>query len=179
MTCEVCNSKPATIVVKKIINGTETQMRLCEDCAKKKLAGVTSMFNFSDLFGSFKPLDHHIGNVAKEREEELTKACPSCGMTLRNLKDTGKVGCGKCYDTFREYMEPFIKGIHGKTVHTGKIAPVLSDGENEEDIMTPGREISIIRRKLEDAVKEENYELAAEYRDLIHSLTSKEAENDG
>ncbi len=172
MTCQVCNQKPATIMVKKIINGEQTEMRLCESCAKSQLSGVTSMFNFSDLFGSFKPLNHHIGGVTTEFSEENTSACPDCGLDLATLKKTGKVGCGKCYETFSAYMEPFIKGIHGKTVHTGKIARVISSEEEGETINT-SREISRIRKQLEEAVRNENYELAAEYRDLIHTLTTK------
>lgn len=174
MTCEVCNSKPATIVVTKIINGEQTKIRLCEECAGKQLSGMASMFNFSDLFGSFQPLNHHI-RPSSENQENLSLACPGCGMTLKELKDTAKTGCAKCYSTFRDYMEPFIKGIHGKTVHTGKI-PANKDRETSDE--SAGREISIIQRKLEDAVRQENYELAAEYRDLIHSLTVQEAEND-
>ena len=174
MTCEVCNSKPATIVVKKIINGEKTEMHLCEDCAKSKLAGMGSMFNLSDIFGSFKPLSHHLEDIP-DPFYEPPAPCPQCGSTIKDLKDTGKVGCTKCYETFRDYLEPYIKGIHTKTVHTGKIAKLPESASEETN---PVREISIIRRKLEEAVQSENYELAAEYRDLIHSLTSGEETND-
>jgi len=172
MTCQVCNSKPATIMVKKIINGEQTEMRLCESCAKSQLAGVTSMFNFSDLFGSFQPLNHHITDATKEFADEKNLSCPDCGMDLATLKKTAKVGCGKCYETFSAYMEPFIKGIHGKTVHTGKIARQRVS-EDEGEYLNTTREISRIRKQLEEAVKSENYELAAEYRDLIQALTTK------
>ncbi len=174
MTCEVCNERPATIVVKKIINGEQTQMRLCESCAREKLAGVKNMFHFSDLFGSFKPLNHHMGSAVNEQESGFDLlTCPECQSTLKTFKDSGKAGCAKCYETFRDYLEPFVKGIHGKIVHTGKIARIKK-GEETENAEVAVREISDIRRKLEEAVKEENYELAAEYRDLIHSLTKEE-----
>ena len=172
MTCQICNTNPATIVVKKIINGEQTEMRLCEKCAKSQLAEVTSMFNFADLFGAFTPLNHNLNAMSKDHGEK-NLICPTCNTDMEQLKKTGKVGCMKCYEVFGEYMEPYIKDIHTKTVHTGKV-PKIAVAENENGENSSLREISRIKRQLEEAVREENYELAAEYRDLIHALSAKE-----
>ena len=177
MTCQICKEKPASIVVKKIINGEHTELRLCEDCAKTQLAGVANMFNIPGLFSSFHSLNPNLNAVAKEYSENKKIVCAKCGTDYATLKSTGKVGCADCYETFSRYLEPLIKGIHGKTVHTGKLAKIKEESEEVSDVSQTKREISKIKKQLEEAVANENYELAAEYRDLIQLLSS--AENGG
>jgi protein-arginine kinase activator protein McsA len=43
----------------------------------------------------------------------LVKQCPICGFKLENFRETGFVGCSKCYDYFREELAPYIKEIAG------------------------------------------------------------------
>ncbi len=50
-------------------------------------------------------------------EEE---ACPSCGLTRRDLYAHGQMGCARCYETFGEEVRRALREIHGETRHLGK-----------------------------------------------------------
>ncbi len=96
-----------------------------------------------------------------------------CGTTLEEFTASGKLGCDKCYETFAEVLEPVIKRLHGTTIQTGKLS---ARGGKEVEIK---REISDIQRQLDNAVKNEEYELAAQYRDLIKLLKHPESVQGG
>ena len=65
-------------------------------------------------------------------------------------------------------MEPLIKRIHGRTVHAGKIA------KNANSELKMKREITEMQKNLSEAIENENYELAAEYRDIIRLMKEEE-----
>ena len=44
-------------------------------------------------------------------------ACPVCGLTADALRDTGRMGCATCYDTFAVMVEQAARELHN-------IAPV-------------------------------------------------------
>ena len=48
------------------------------------------------------------------------KACTLCGSTWRDLRESGKVGCAKCYDVFRDELESTVQSIHGRAAHVGR-----------------------------------------------------------
>ena len=47
-------------------------------------------------------------------------ACDRCGMTADEFNRTGKIGCSRCYDVFREPMKVLLKRIQGNTRHQGR-----------------------------------------------------------
>ena len=100
---------------------------------------------FSDFFDNFDlyPVYH----------EE--KTCPQCGMTYSRLQKTGKMGCAKCYDTFRTPIEETIRQVHGRAVHTGKL-PSRCAGELKQK-----KRYEELKREIASAVSEEDYEKAA------------------
>ena len=100
---------------------------------------------FSDFFDNF--------DVYPVYKEE--KACPHCGMTYSVLQKTGRMGCVKCYDTFREPIEATIRQIHQNTSHVGKI-PSRSAGEIKQK-----RRYEELKREIAIAVSQEDYEKAA------------------
>ena len=159
MICQKCNEKEAVVQFTKIVNGVKTEMHLCEKCASKE-ALESYQVNVSGL------IDEFLSNVEdnNEKSETLELVCPNCGQTSAELKKTGRLGCDVCYETFANTLEPLIKRIHGRTVHTGKIAKTGGQA------LKIKREISEMQQKLDEAILTENYELAAEYRDIIRLL---------
>jgi protein arginine kinase activator len=109
--------------------------------------------------------DLEIPLVPKEQ-----KICPGCGLSYKNIREKGKMGCGLCYQTFREYIIPLLERIHGKAHHSGKV-PEKGKGQDERI-----KKIYDLRRKLEDAVRKEDYERAAELRDEIRELENRKKE---
>jgi protein arginine kinase activator len=90
--------------------------------------------------------------------------CEKCGMSFEEFQKVGKLGCSHCYDVFSERLKPILKRLHGAVEHSGKIT-----GKASESIKL-SREIQKLKDLLNEAIKNEQYEKAAELRDKIRSL---------
>lgn len=158
MICQSCQKKQATTHIKTIIHGELREYNLCGECAQKM--GHASFFDnmgfdFDKLFGSF------MGGTPLLKD---TRRCSCCGSTFEDIAKSGKIGCAECYNVFYEELLPSIQRIHGKTAHSGKLAK--SAGE-ESKIKN---ELSRLSAELNEAIKEQNFEKAAELRDRINEI---------
>lgn len=99
----------------------------------------------------------------------IEERCPGCGLTYRELRKNGRLGCAKCYQSFNSYLEPLLNQIHGTGKHTGKVL------EKSPVYRKLNRKIKDLQFQLQQAVKDEAYEKAAVIRDEIQKL-SKEGE---
>ena len=179
MDCDICKQNQATITIKKIVNGVHSEIHLCENCAKQEAMNVGGKFDFAEFIKGVLNMQNditmHSNSSEPNQEMSVFKpmkklVCPSCGFTLGDFRRTAKLGCEDCYTIFDVVLEPLIKKMHGRTVHTGKIAHSAG-----EEILRK-REISDIQIQLRKAIDEENYELAAEYRDMIKLLKRNDSE---
>lgn len=93
------------------------------------------------------------------------KVCPLCKTDLRRYKRTGRLGCSNCYVTFKDDLAPTIKRIHGNTKHKGKFP--------RNHRLDEKHNIEKLKIKLQDAVKKEDYLVAAEINDLIKKIENK------
>lgn len=85
------------------------------------------------------------------------------------------MGCPECYSHFVSLLAPLLSRIAHESRHRGLRPPVPSTAE--PGAPPPGeifREIEDLRRRLRDAVKQENYEEAARIRDEIRTRTTGE-----
>lgn len=158
MLCQKCKKNEAAVHYKKVINGKQTELYLCPECAE----GLSS-FDFG--FDNFLP--NLFGHFIKP-EVRPAVVCPKCGMPLSEISGKGKIGCGECYCAYEEYLLPTLKRIHGSTKHTGKIPKRFGKGINNNDV------IKSLKYQLETAVKNEEYENAAKIRDKIREMEGKE-----
>ena len=149
------NGKQLSIT--KIINNEKHEYNLCKTCAH-------SMNTFKEDY-SFD--FHKFFSGMLENEFPLTPQiigelqCPLCKMTYSTFKKHGKVGCDQCYKTFAEYLSPLIRRIHGGDRHTGKVP------NNAARDIRLRKEIEELKKRLQQAVENEEYELAAKIRDEI------------
>ncbi len=165
MKCQKCGAENANTHVKTVINGEFREFDLCSDCAIKM--GFGSMFNdmksdFSGLLGSF------FNNVLPARTQATR--CEFCGSSYPEIAKTGMVGCAKCYDLFADRLYPSIRRMHGNTTHCGKnsaSAKAEKAQPKAETAETKDDKISKLKAELDAAVKEQNFERAAELRDII------------
>ena len=163
MKCQKCGANNANTHVKTIINGEFKEYDLCSDCAKKM--GYTNVFSdmedeFSNFLGSF------FGNVLPARTQATR--CEFCGTTYPEIAKTGHVGCAKCYDVFADELYPSIRRIHGNTTHCGKNSKRAENAKAEKPVeQTKEDKIKALKAELDKAVKEQNFEHAAELRDKI------------
>ncbi len=163
MICEKCGKKEATYFYSENINGKKKTVALCGDCAPEGMAMENTLL--SGLFGGFSER-----SPLRARTVEVKK-CPICGITYSGIASSGKVGCTECYVTFRKELTPTIRRMHGNRVYRGEKAEAKADVPAEAP--PEAREespVDSLRRRLEAAVKEENYELAASLRDEIRAL---------
>lgn len=160
MLCDECGKNPATVHLTKIINGKVTEFHLCEDCAKqsKEFESSFSIHNF--LTGL---LDNTYESPLKVDYITATK-CDRCGMTYGKFKQTGRFGCSHCYKSFKEKLENLYKNIHGHGEHMGKV-PKKAGGT-----IKIRKEIERLKKQLDNAVKKEEFEIAAKLRDEIKEL---------
>ena len=162
MKCQKCGANNANTHVKTIINGEFKEYDLCSECAHKM--GYTNVFadmdnDFSNLLGSF------FGNVLPARTQATR--CEFCGSTYAEIAKTGQVGCANCYKLFADQLYPSIRRIHGNTTHCGKNRGRAAAAEKKPAEMTKEEKLADMKKQLDAAVKEQNFELAAELRDKI------------
>ena len=162
MICSECGKKPATVHITKIENGKKSDMHLCEQCALTKGAlNINAGFSINDLLAGIlnngAPLPIKVDFL-----DDPT--CPVCGIKYSRFRETGRFGCGSCYKTFGDRLTPLFRRIHGNISHTGKI-PQRTGGR-----LKIVREMETLKAELSNAIKNEEYEKAAEIRDKIRAL---------
>lgn len=174
MLCNKCKKREATTHVKSVVNGKYEEYMLCSACANE--LGYNNMWgdftsDFSSILGSF------FSNALPERT--ATTRCPVCGSTFHDISQSSKVGCAKCYELFYSDLMPSIKRIHSNTTHNGKRPPQIAQLKSPEKDKSAvdndksdinNNDIEKLRHELENAVKEQNFELAAELRDKIKEM---------
>ncbi len=166
MLCQRCKRKEATVHITRFVGGRKEELHLCRDCAEELLGtGDFLSFDFSlpDLLGSLvKPAKSLLGET---RQPVLR--CPKCGLTYESFQEIGRLGCASCYKTFRNKLVPLLRRIHGNTKHGGKVPSKVGRELKVE------RELEKLKFELENAVRKEEYEKAAQIRDRIRELEGK------
>ena len=46
--------------------------------------------------------------------DKARPSCSVCGLTAAELRDTGRMGCARCYDTFADMVAQAAKELHGQ-----------------------------------------------------------------
>jgi protein arginine kinase activator len=188
MTCDICGKNSATVHLTEIIDDQMNELHLCEECAHKKSAQMEQQFGLSDLLAGLAGYEKQ-----KDDKEGLSLKCPNCGMTFKDFKKIGRLGCGECYAAFRSFLGPLLKRIHGSNLHCGKtpVSRIAKLTRKKTELRsagvasTPGgvREanatsrpvgkadnVQALRILLQKAVETEAYEEAARLRDQIKEL---------
>ena len=167
MQCQSCKKYTATIHLTEISNGQRMETHLCESCAQEQGLAVKSQIPLNELLSNLLAVQLDSDAESSELDDTATdtKACPSCGMTLKQFRKTSLLGCGNDYEVFDSLLGSVIEKAHGgNTEHRGKI-PSKAPRDMKEQA-----ELINLRRQLEEAVKAEDYETAAELRDKIERL---------
>ncbi len=153
--CRRC-SKPATLHITEIRKGEVQQLHLCEICAQKYLAQGNADEDEPSSSATVEDL---------EAADEL--ACPHCGITFRQFRSQGRLGCPHDYEVFETELNQLLENIHDGTQHCGKVPQ--RTGEAHQDHFR----LIKLRNELQVAVKEEAYEKAAALRDEIQQIESR------
>ncbi|NIR50477.1 hypothetical protein GWO43_18380 [candidate division KSB1 bacterium] len=115
--------------------------------------------NLPQLFGNF--ISELIGqDVIKKSEEDFETECPGCGSTWDYFNKTGLFGCDICYQRYADDLDVVLRRIHGSNKHIGSRPKSHRFVINES-------ELEGMKADLRKAIKGENFERAAELRDII------------
>ena len=174
MLCQKCHKKTASVFISSIINGQEIRIYLCDDCAKDYPLfnfNFQNPFSIKDVMDKLKidedtSIDQEKDNLLQidndSKEEDIT--CPNCYSTYNEYRQTGKLGCSRCYEVFEEQLKPILKNIYGYEEYIGKIP------KKDNSHIYISKEIRILKEDLNRAVEQEEYEKAAGIRDKIKEL---------
>lgn len=165
MFCERCRQRPAVVHFTEIVNDQKKQMSLCEPCLREVHAesfGSVPQLNLHHFLAGLLNNDAASINVMETNQQ--SRECQKCGLSEAQFAQLGFLGCGDCYTHFEDRMVPLVKRIHGHKEHIGKI-PQRS-GSKARLV----KKINGLRDSLRDAVAKEEFEKAAELRDVIRDL---------
>ncbi|MGB8226558.1 MAG: UvrB/UvrC motif-containing protein [Sedimentisphaerales bacterium] len=191
MQCNICKTRTATVHLTEIIDGQRTESHLCQSCAQKEGITIKSQLSLNELLGSLIAAHQQ---PDEQGQGEAEKSCPVCGMTMEIFRKQALLGCPKDYEIFERNLQVIIEKAHdGNLTHKGKFPPGISPQtvcssdtvkdeketktENELDSAhsaSSGRagspQVETLEKQLEQAVRDEDYELAAKLRDQIKAL---------
>jgi protein arginine kinase activator len=169
--CENCGEREAVVHLTQIVDNTITTLNLCEPCAAAKgveTGGHAAKFPLGDFLASLGE-----GPGAAGAGTESGGACPSCGATLRDFRQTGRLGCAECYRAFEPHLRELLRRVHGSAQHVGERyrgAGTDAAAAPAEDRRTAADALPELRERLRRAVEAEDFEQAARLRDAIRAV---------
>jgi len=188
MLCQRCHQRQATVFFSQTVGNETTQAHLCEVCAQEQTQAYGGMFPMG--FNPFAAMSDFVnqfmnwggGEIQEVQPGRISPAaagleaqCPHCGYQLSTFRQNGRLGCTRCYESFKAALDPLISSIHGNVRHmeesgekekkasqVQKVPPAPAEPKNPQ--------VRLLRDKLKEAVQNEKYEEAARLRDEIHQL---------
>jgi protein arginine kinase activator len=164
MLCDNCKEREAIINLTQVEHDSKVTLHLCEQCAQQKGVETGGAVMKS-------PLGNFLGALGKGAALVPAGAdgvrCPDCGSSLRDFRDTGRLGCDQCYVAFDAHLRDLLRRLHGSSQHVGERYEVPGEAGAEAD---PRSRLLDLKAQLRRAVEGENFELAAELRDRIRVL---------
>lgn len=162
MKCSNCGEREGVVSLTQIVEGDVRTLSLCAKCASEK--GIETGTGVADT-----PLGGFLAALGESLDPDapLTAAletrCSGCGSTLREFRETGRVGCAECYRSFDAPLRELLRRLHGSTHHTGN----RYSGAEARPVLTPLNSLGELREQLRQAIEAEQFELAAELRDRL------------
>lgn len=165
MRCDQCHERDAVVHLTQIAEDKVVTLHLCERCAAEK--GVESTASLGKT-----PVGTFLASMGKGLEAQSALPgitppgnCPTCGATLADFRESGRLGCADCYRAFEGPLRDLLRRLHGASRHLGERYTVA--GREPEE---PGADTDQLRQQLQLAIETENFELAAELRDRLRTV---------
>ncbi|MEP6992590.1 MAG: UvrB/UvrC motif-containing protein [bacterium] len=160
MVCDNCHERDAVVNLTTIENNSVRQLHLCEQCAAERGVETT-------VAAPKHPLGEFLQAVQQQTVPASTEAgkCAFCGLTMKDFRDTGRMGCARCYTTFEASMRELLRRVQGGSRHTGQNYRLP-----REEVFEKAGVLGELRDKLRRAIEQEQFETAAELRDRIRVL---------
>ena len=178
MICDNCRKNEASIHLIQLNNSGEVKkFDLCKDCVRELSFLSEEEIDGKEFKNSTNILAIDLGFFSDNESFDLfnnlnygskeSRRCQFCNISLSAIKKIGRVGCPRCYEEFREELNPLIKLIQSGVEHKGKV-PL-----NCNKRLKIEKKIKDLKFMLEEQIIIENFEEAAKLRDKITSLQKK------
>ncbi len=131
---------------------------LCEACAQAKHELFSQAKDLAEVWKLLK------AQQPAARKQPPSVACPDCGMTLRDFRQRGRLGCPRDYEIFGAQLHDLLERLHGSARHVGR------GPRQDESAVLRRRRLDELQQELASAIRDEAYEHAARLRDEIKSL---------
>lgn len=159
-------TKQATLHITELKAGKSISLHLCETCAQEYLSTV-EVGGIPEEYGNTYSPSEKEGSLEEEASETGARSCPYCGITFKQFRSQGRLGCPRDYEVFHEELLPLLESIHGETQHVGKFPPKVSENSRRQ------HELIRLKNELKSAVDDEQYERAAQVRDQIQVIEAE------
>jgi protein arginine kinase activator len=158
--CDRC-AKPAVYHITEIRDGEAQALHFCEHCAKQHLSHPESASGPDDS-------SEKVSAEEQEKFDEVDQqVCPNCGISFKEFRSQGRLGCPHDYIAFQEELLPLLENIHGETQHIGKTPKRAPHASQKQYRLIK------LRNRLRSAIDDEMYEEAARLRDEIQTAEAE------
>lgn len=162
-SCERCGAEGPLVKLTQVVNDETTRHVLCEECAATKGMQIPSSAGDAALAGLLDQLVKVEDQGSGEASDDA--ACPYCGLSFEGFRSSGLLGCPQCYAAFADRISEIVRRVHRGERHVGKVYL-----PPDPSVTRYGRAVAALKRTLERAVLEEDFERAAEIRDRLHEM---------
>lgn len=159
--CDRC-AKPAVYHITEIREGEAQALHFCEQCAKQHLSHPEAAEGPEGSGGETSSAEEQ-----DKFEEVDQQVCPNCGITFKEFRSQGRLGCPHDYIAFQDELLPLLENIHGETQHIGKTPKRAPHASQKQYRLIK------LRNRLRSAIDEEMYEEAARLRDEIQTAEAE------
>jgi len=160
MLCDQCHERDAVLNLTQIVENAVTQLHLCEKCAAER--GIETTVSMPK---------HPLGDFLQAVQQQALQLpgdaarCAYCGISLRDFRASGRLGCAQCYGAFEHSLRDLLRRVHGSARHVGRSYRVPNPALLERDAS-----LGALRARLQQAIESEEFEAAASLRDQIRTL---------
>jgi protein arginine kinase activator len=159
--CEVCKENDVVITVTEIDGNGVRQVRLCEQCAAERGLQASVSAPAPAITDFLQSVQQHIPPSQTDAVR-----CSFCSSTLRDFRQTGRLGCPYCYTAFEQSLRELLRKVHGQGQHRGREYTGAQGALEAPVPASPDR----LRERLERAIRNEEFELAASLRDQLRAI---------
>lgn len=170
MLCQDCRQRVSTVIYTEVREGTKKVLHLCQACVEKRGIPTPVLRDPLQVETLFKDMLQQLGEEGGSLDGGHpldAETCAVCGWSFGKFRETGLLGCPHCYTAFEETLKPLLQGVHGSDEHQGKAYRVGEErlaGEEDENFL---------REALDEAVRREEFEQAAQIRDRLQQIQKR------
>jgi protein arginine kinase activator len=192
MLCSNCGKREVEVLIKQVVNNEVHNLSLCRVCAEEMgfispdIPSITISFSLGEPEASDQK---RVRRIRLDKKESAYDAlvCGSCGTTYSEFRVSGLLGCPGCYESFRFPLGARFQREQGAESHWSGSESfaeigVMKDMAEAADIERVKNErranIDRLRHEIEDAVSREEYERAAELKNILSPLLCDGEEKD-